>query len=235
MSTSQSVTALARQVVSRRLSIAAIALVYLFAVTGSPEMVRGWSNHDDLHFLRMASSVLSEGWFGPYDQMTLMKGPTYPLFLAFNFVLGLPLLLTSQLIYLAACYFMARAIALYGVSDWGVVFIFALLVLHPIAFTPEMFAVLRTSLYLSLTIASCAAWLAIPQLVRQYRTTKAIMAAVAGGFCFAAFWMLREEGIWIVPALVLLLGGNILVFWRRQRMNLLRSYAAALSVFCLTF
>jgi hypothetical protein len=212
MFTDNSASVRCKTSVAARITIGLISILYLISLSGVPLTVRGWSNHDDLHFLRMANAFLATGWFGPYDHMTLIKGPTYPLFIALNYYLGLPLLLTSQLIYLAACIAMAWAISLHRVSSWLVMFLYAILILHPISFIHEMFAVLRTSLYLSLTILWCATWIAIPQLILQARTTAALLTAIASGFFFAAFWMLREEGVWILPAAFVVPAGYFALF-----------------------
>jgi hypothetical protein len=216
--------------VAAKISIGLISFFYFISVAGSSLTVRGWMNHDDIYFLRLASSFLSTGWFGAYSQMTLIKGPTYPLFLALNFELGLPLLLTSQLIYIASCLAMAWAISLYRVSSWLVVLIFAALMLHPIAFITEMFVVLRSSLFLSLTIFWCATWTALPQLVLQMRPKLTLLAAIASGFSFAAFWMIREEGVWILPAAFVVPAGYLVLFWYQRRKQFIQRYLAMLSI-----
>ena len=59
--------------------------------------------HDDKLFARLAAHVLNGEWLGPYDQFTLAKGPMFPVFLAGAFWIGLPLILTQQLVYAGAC------------------------------------------------------------------------------------------------------------------------------------
>ena len=54
------------------------------------------AHHDDGLFMKLATHVVRGEWFGPYDQLTLSKGPAYPLFIAVNFWAGLPLALTSN-------------------------------------------------------------------------------------------------------------------------------------------
>src|SRR5947209_317222 len=63
---------------------------------------------DDGLFARQAQALLnvrdlSSGWLGAYDNLTLVKGPIYPLWIAVNKCLGMPLSLAEQLLYVAAC------------------------------------------------------------------------------------------------------------------------------------
>jgi hypothetical protein len=77
----------------------AIVAVKLGLVYGRPLCPRQLS-HDDLLFLRLARSILDGEWLGPYEQLTLVKGPFLPLFLAASAKLGLPFLLSQEVLYL---------------------------------------------------------------------------------------------------------------------------------------
>ncbi|MGA7280045.1 MAG: hypothetical protein WBW79_19070, partial [Desulfocapsaceae bacterium] len=59
--------------------------------------------HDDLLFVSQAHDILGGNWLGTYNQLTLIKGPFYPLFIALSYYLNIPLLLSQQLLYLSAC------------------------------------------------------------------------------------------------------------------------------------
>ena len=62
------------------------------------DFVATYTPHDDYLFVRLAKSILNGEWLGPYDQLTLVKGPVYPLFLAVAHHTGLPLLFVQQLL-----------------------------------------------------------------------------------------------------------------------------------------
>src|ERR1043165_4299116 len=46
--------------------------------------------HDDGHYMSQARSIIDGEWLGAYDQMTLIKGPGFPLFLVLNRITHLP-------------------------------------------------------------------------------------------------------------------------------------------------
>lgn len=210
-------------------AIAFLASIYVLLVAGSPLTVRGWSNHDDLHFLRMAAKLLETGWFGPYNHFILMKGPFYPIFIAANFLLGLPILLTTHLFFVGTCIAVAGVLRLYDVPRPAVLLCYAVTLLHPISFVPEAFTTLRTEIYLPLTLAVVAGWLALPTAAARWRLPSVVALGVATGVAVAAFWLTREEGLWLVPALIAFAAGFCVLYWRRDARAALRRYAIGLA------
>ena len=65
----------------------ALFLCYLLYVHTTPVAIYGNAVHDDGWFMQRALLILEGQWFGPYDSMTLVKGPTYPLFIVFANIL----------------------------------------------------------------------------------------------------------------------------------------------------
>jgi hypothetical protein len=61
--------------------------------------------YDDALFATHAAFIYSGHWLGPYDLRTFIKGPGFPLFLAVNAILGLPISFTLALFYSSACLF----------------------------------------------------------------------------------------------------------------------------------
>ncbi len=45
-------------------------------------------SHDDLLFIRLAQNLAQGQWLGPYDNLTLSKGPFYPLWIAVRIQVG---------------------------------------------------------------------------------------------------------------------------------------------------
>src|SRR5262249_889025 len=78
-------------------------LVKLWLVAGQTIYAIGPSQHDDRLFLSLAASILEGKWLGPYYQLTLSKGPMYPIWIALVFLTGVPLFTAQHLLYAAAC------------------------------------------------------------------------------------------------------------------------------------
>jgi len=192
---------------------AVLTLLKLYLVRGQSLMAFPGAIHDDGLFLSLASSIVSGNWLGDYSQFTLMKGPFYPLFIAASHVLHLPLLFSQQLLYFLACILTVTALSPILRTSWHRIAIFGLLLFNPTSFTIHQ--VLREGIYPALTLmvvaAALGSWLRLGQSRRALLTWVAIL-----GFSLPAFWLTREEGIWILPALVPLYFSGLFRCWRTQ-------------------
>ena len=66
--------------------------------------------YDDALFTRSAGQLIQGNWLGPYDMLTLSKGPTYPLFIAGAYELHIPLKLAEHGLHLFAAGMLAWAV-----------------------------------------------------------------------------------------------------------------------------
>ena len=190
---------------------AALAVLKLSLVRGQSLMAHPAAGHDDGLFLSLASSIAVGNWLGDYTQFTLMKGPIYPLFIAGSHALHLPLLFSEQILYLLACGLTVAALAPILRLPWQRVVVFGLLLFNPASFMIHQ--VLREGIYpaLSLMVVATAlgTWLRIGHSLRL-----PLAWAVLLGLSLAAFWLTREEGIWILPAIVPLCLAGAARCWR---------------------
>ncbi len=156
--------------------------------------------YDDLLFVKQAESLLAGNYLGPYDQLTLARHPGYPLWLALNAALHLPLLVSQSALYLGAGVAVSVRLRRLGLGDaWAI----ALLVVY--AFNPFVeVRVLRAGIYGALAVWSLAGMLAVVSQRRAPLTTLGRVAATSG-IALGAFWLTREEGIWLLPSIALLL------------------------------
>src|SRR6266851_2276585 len=160
--------------------------------------------HDDLLFLDQAKALLDGQWLGKLDALTLIKGPFYPLFIAATQVAGIRLIAAEQWFYVASCGLFAVALTPWVPSRWGRALAFAVLAFNPMSFaTDPATRVIREGIYPALTLAVLAC--SIGLVARIHRSLAVRTAWALGlGFALSAFWLTREEGIWIVPSLLAL-------------------------------
>ena len=69
-----------------------MTVIKLWLMEGQTLCAVGWASHDDRLFLNLALSLLKSDWLGQYSRLTLVKGCFYPIWIAFTFVSGIPLL-----------------------------------------------------------------------------------------------------------------------------------------------
>ena len=179
-----------------------------FWLLDSMDLIATRTPHDDYLFIRLAKSILSGQWLGPYNEYTLIKGPGYPLFIAVVHYLGLPLLFAQQLLYSLFSVLVVVALRPLVASRWLLMVVFVLILLNPFMF---MFSgvnrVMRLGLSMPLVLAVFTCMLGLVTRVRGSWKSK-IMWSSGLGFFFSYLWFTREEGIWMVPSL----GLTVLLF-----------------------
>jgi len=197
------------------LVVAAVALRLWLVIDRGVECV-GYYPHDDLLFLRLARSIVQGEWLGAYNNVTLVKGPLYPLWIAGAFLLGLPLLLSQQLGYIAACGLAVRALrpVLADARLRGAVFVW-------LVFNPASFSANETSRVLRNTVAALLALAALGLLtgaVARLRGEPGRLArwSAAGGVLLGLFWLTREEAVWLLAPVGLFGAFAAWELWRRR-------------------
>lgn len=189
----------------------------LWLTSGQAVFALGFAAHDDRLFLQLAEYIVQGQWLGPYDQLTLAKGPFYSVWIAAMFQLGVPLFFSQQVFYAAACALLTRAWQPGLGSRWTALAVYLLLLWNPMSYdASSMGRVLRQHLYAPLLLLIFAG--AIALYFRRGRPGRRPLGwSLLLGFASGAFWLTREEGVWILPSLGLILGAFLFVAWRESR------------------
>ena len=199
-----------------------LTLVKLWLVRGQAIYAIGPADHDDRLFLQLAEHLIHGDWLGPYNQLTLAKGPFYSCWIALVYALGLPLFFAQHLLYAGAGALFVRACRPAIASGPARFVMYALLLCNPMSFdASSMGRVLRQQVYGPLALLIFAALIAF-YLRRAQPLRRLLPWAAVLGLAFAGFWLTREESIWIVPSLLLLAGTSLVSAWRSSRENFLR-------------
>ncbi len=198
----------------------AIALLSLWLRTGFPILAIPGASADDGLFVRLARSLGAGQWLGTFDDTTLVKGMFYPLFILLAFIAGVPLPIAEQVVYLAACYGLARFLRGCLTQDgWFALLVFGALALNPEAWSRDLARVIREGLYLGLSLA--VVWLTLeatfPPLTARWPIRRGIAIGALAGAVGGAFWLTREEGLWLAPAVLIIAGMAVIETIRRGR------------------
>ncbi|NYZ13520.1 hypothetical protein HL658_13245 [Azospirillum sp. RWY-5-1] len=204
---------------------AAVAVVWLLLMASLPILAMPRAALDDALFVRQAAYLLSGQWLGPYDHSTLAKGPFYPMVIAASWAAGLPLMVVQALAYAAACWALVRGLRPWLGREGVAAGIFLLLLLNPMVYATANLRVMREGIYVPLTllvVAGLVWWVRLADARLRAR-----LALAAGlGATLAAFWLTREEGVWILPSLLLAAGLWAVVLGRAGGLRALRTEAA---------
>ncbi len=205
----------------------ALTLFKLWLTGGQTIFAIGPAFHDDRLFVDLAGHLIEGRWLGPYNQFTLAKGPMFPLFIAGTFWLGLPLIFAQQLIYAAACAALTRSLGPWLRTAAAQFFCYVVLLWNPMSFDAgNLSRVMRQNLYTPLALF-CVAGLVMLFARRRETIRRQIGPAVLAGLSLGCFWLTREESVWFLPAVGLLLfgcaaalGRELLERWRTAAVTL---------------
>ncbi len=191
-----------------------VAVFSLWLRTGFPIHGIATGAFDDALFVRQARFLGAGMWLGPYDNLTLAKGMFYPLFILASFVAGISLSMAEQVVYLGVSALTGRMVLRMSASRRLAFAVFVVLALNPVVWNWEMDRVIREGLYISLSLAVVSLALAVgfPAL-RTGRPWRPLVLGVSLGLVLAAFWLTREEGPWILPALAVVVVASLISAW----------------------
>ena len=175
---------------------------------------------DDHLFVKLADYLRQGKWLGPYDNLTLAKGAAYSGFILLNHALGVPLKLGEHVVYLGAALYFSIVVGAVLRSRAATAVLFVVLAFNPCFWAPEVGGrVVRENLYITLSLWLVALCVAVflqrraESLHEDFRLKRVPLAGA--GAVGALFWLTREEGLWLVPAVFLLVAHWLWVNIRR--------------------
>lgn len=173
---------------------------FVVAFSSRPVTVLANAAIDDALFMKLGQQLASGRWLGPYDALTLAKGPGFPAFLALANITGLAYPLALALTYAASAGFASVVAARLARSAWAGLAMLAALLLAPMLYDSDFLGVFRDFFYMSICVALVSAAIALATNCLGRRRLLAVVTGVLGAWV----WLTREEGVWLVPALGLL-------------------------------
>jgi hypothetical protein len=168
--------------------------------------------HDDGWLVRQANFILMGSWLGPYDQITLIKGPFAPLFMAAAAQIGVSFSSLNTLLYCLSCVLFIYAVRPLIKNQWFQVISFAILLFNPLTYALETGQrIYRNSMgqWQILIIFACL----IALFLRRKESAKSLLKwGVLGGLALGAFFGTREDSAWIYPFVLGTIGTTILAY-----------------------
>lgn len=187
--------------------IAAIIMFILLIVrlalsSRLPAYIISYGIHDDAWCTTRALYMLDGQWMGPYNQYTLIKGIFAPLLMAFSKIIGFTYMEICTYLYCVSCIIFLIAVSPVIRSWFSRVIIFAILLFNPITYALETFQrVYRNGLSQWQILLIFGGTIAI-FLRRNDSIKKLLPWAVMTGIITWAFFNTREDGIWLLPFIV---------------------------------
>ena len=99
---SESIYLLTRRFKLKPLYVFAIGIIHISWFAHFPTGIFTSAKYDDQLGWSHAISILSNQWLGTYDNLTLAKGPGFSIFVALNYLSGLPISISIALFIFAS-------------------------------------------------------------------------------------------------------------------------------------
>jgi hypothetical protein len=192
------------------LGVTFLVLLKLFLLSGSAvSMIYG--PHDDSLYVSRAFHLLMDGSLGPYNAQLLVKLPGISLWLAGNRLLGIPYLLSINLLYAVAGIYFISALKRYNVNQFLLLLVFGLYLFNPVTIDWQWFRVSREPLSISLLVLMLASMLFVLVHLQEKRLSIMHLAMLAVVFSFAV--MVREEDVLLYALLSMFVAVVLWMFW----------------------
>lgn len=179
-------------------SIIAIIIIRLIMVSSIPIWIRDDGGADEYLMLKEAETLLKDQYLGEYDELTLVKGIMFPLFLSVIAQIGIPYMTAVTLLNTLSC-----VVALYTMSKFVrnrfvKTCFFGFMMFLPSTYSTNTTLVYRDSITAALAIlVICCLMLMYLYLYKNRR--KCVLASLCAGFSWLILWHTREDTIWTIP------------------------------------
>lgn len=204
-----------------RLIIFIIAIVILkqMMVVSLPIFAYSTAGHDDRLMINITDSLLKGEWLGAYSEMTLVKGIFFPLFLSINGFLGIPYSISITGFYSFACIIFIFGIKNFYKKEAPLMIIFAILMFSPVTYAVETFLrVYRNSLTASQVLIIVGCMFAV-YLNKEKRPLSILLWSLGGGLGLVSLWFTREDGIWIMPFVLMVIVITLIYIFTAKKIN----------------
>lgn len=172
-----------------------------------PMYLQGTTDFDDFLMIKYAKSILNGKWLGIFSSKTLAKGVSFPIFIAINYILGIPYSLGLILLYIAAIILLLTVIKKYIKNKYYLSLMYIFLLYSPVMFHAENVQ----KIYRGGVIVS-ASLIVISAMIGIYNNRSDKIKSLLGYSLIASiflpfFYYLKEDSIWIIP----FVGGSIIL------------------------
>ena len=173
------------------------------------------SPHDDLQGIRLAANLLGGNWLGQWDNTTLLKPPTYPLFLVFTHWIPIQTVVLVHLLLLIIFYWFAKYASVCSNSFleknvFKTRIIFTFLAFNPFLFSADFSRIYRNQIYVILLCFIFSGTLHLVSKITLLGSFKDLshysrenplkikLMSVAIGVASAFLLMTRSESTWLI-------------------------------------
>lgn len=181
------------------------ALIRLALTSNIPIIALPGQIYDDGMMVDMAVNIRAGNWLGGYTSDVLVKGPFFPFLLAVINLFGCSYINVMNIIYVLACIYFVYTIKDVFKSKISLGFVYILLLFNPVSYAFwTLQRVYRNGITLAQVLIIIGSMFACYQR-REKKASSMLPFAIIGGLTLASLWLTREDGIWILPFILVVI------------------------------
>lgn len=218
-------------------AIGLISGLYILLTWNHIFLLFDWADWDDTMQYNLSRSISEGNWLGPYNRATLIKGSVFPLWTALLHGANIPLWLGTGLLMIFSCLAIMYALRHLVNSRALMVVIYFIVLFNPMI-TDRAYRDLIipqiTLLVLAWAIGMFTTITAKKRLSSRVLKRDLTIFTIIGFIGLPAWFHIREDGIWLMPTVaVILLAGFVHYLWPLRKS--LRKHSKQLAILLLLF
>ncbi len=203
------------------ISILIVSVLRLMLVYDLPIVANVELGIDDMLMINITENLVNGNWVGPYTDVVISKGLSFPILLAFCYFIKLDYITMMTVFYIIACLILTYVI---GKKIKNKAFLFVLYTTT--LFVPIMYSyqvmqrVYRNAIVPSFSILIISGYIYMFFTRDENSFWKKFFASIGTGIFLALFWYTREDSIWMLPFIIFMTISTIVgVIAKNKKIN----------------
>ena len=176
-----------------------LAVIKQLLVAKLPLLAIPVDKYDDGWMMKLGYFIANHNWLGKFDEITLMKELTGPIYLAICSKLGLSFIGTTTFLYSLGCLIFVYSIESIFKKKWPLLIIYSVLLFNPVSYASwTLQRVYRCGLTIIEVLVLFGSYFAL-YLKRDKSNKSLLLWSIFAGIALAATYHTREDRIWVLP------------------------------------
>lgn len=182
------------------MSILVILTIFrIFLAMKIPLALQADAGYDDYLLINYASEMLKFNWLGDFDFLTLSKGSSFSVFIAINYILGIPYSFALIATYISSLIFFVYTLRNWIKNKMFLSLLYVFLLYSPVMFHSEnAIKVYRGGLIVCFAILVVSGIMGIYANVNKNKNCL-LKYSILSVISLSFFWFIKEDSVWILP------------------------------------
>lgn len=186
-----------------------LVIIKISILGGIPLYARSEQTYDDYLMVKHATSMINGEWLGVYNSLTLTKGIFFPAFLAVSYLFNINFQIAQILFHAGACISFIYVSNKFIKNKGYCLLFFVLLLFDPITSSTDTFLMVYRCNLLPSEVLYLISFFMGMYVLLQENNNKIKYFSICSGIGLSLIWNTREDSIWVLPMLFVLLSFSL--------------------------